>query len=87
MWRIAALSAGCAVVSAALVWLSRITEGPAAEQAADSQTRSAALSLSGFILLFGIATGLGAVLCAVWLAFRIRDARIPAWEKRGRKKR
>lgn len=86
IWKIATASAGCAAVAAALFWLSRLAEQLGTPTTTGPSTRTPALTLPSFIMMLALMAAILAVLSAVWLGFRIREARTPAW-KRSRKKR
>ena len=45
------------------------------------------MSISSVLIMFAAAAALLAILGAIWLVARIRDARTPAWKKGGSKKR
>ena len=86
MWRFAAGAVVCAAGSVFLLWLSVFTERATVVPGAAPDTPKSALSLPTLIMAFGVGALILSVLCVVWLVMRIRDARIPPWE-RGRKKR
>ena len=78
LWKIAAGTAGCAVASGALIWLSRYMERPGTGDAA----RTGTMTPAAFLLMVGVMSGILTVLGAIWLVLRVREARKPAWERR-----
>ncbi len=84
--RIAVTALGCVTVAAVLFWLSSVVAPP--RDAAESDSRPGALmTMPTFVLMLATAVSILAVLAIGWLAYRLYDDRIPAWEKRTRRKR
>ncbi len=83
IWRIGVATGGCAVAAAVLFWASVFLEqvGAADEEA----TKRTLLTLPGFVLILGVVATMLTILCAIWLGARVRESRIPPWE-RGKKK-
>ena len=61
IWKIAAATVGCAVVSPALFWLTALAEKTLGEQSTDPLASSPVLTLSSLIMMLAIAVGM---LCA-----------------------
>jgi hypothetical protein len=87
IWKIALGTAGCGVGAVLLFWLSLLAERLAPAGSANSNSPAAVFTLPAFVAMMAIAASLLCVLGLIWLILRIRDARIPAWKKRERKKR
>ena len=87
LWKIVAATLGCAAVGGVLLWLSALAGKVEGDQSADPLNRGPALTLSGFLTILGTAGMALSFLSLLWLGYRIREARIPAWKKRGKKKR
>ena len=87
IWKIALATVGCWVSAVLLFWLSLLADRIAPAGSADSDSRAAVFTLPAFVSMMGMAASLLGVLGLIWLILRIRDARIPAWKKPGRKKR
>ena len=87
IWKIAAATAGGAVVTILLFWGALLTGrvGPAAATSAPRPT--GAMTLPGLLIMLAMLAALLTVLGIVWLVARIREARMPAWKRRGKKKR
>ena len=84
IWKIALAMGGCAAAAVALFWLS-VFMGTVVPDETDPASQSQFLTLPGFILVLGVAATMLAILCVIWLVVRIRESRIPPWE-RGKKK-
>jgi hypothetical protein len=87
LWKIVATTLGCAAVGAVLLWLSVLAGKAEGDPSANPLNRRSALTLSGFLMILGTAGLVLSFLGMVWLGYRIREARIPAWKRRGKKKR
>jgi hypothetical protein len=87
IWKIAAATLGCGSLAAVLFWLSALADRPGGGQAADPSTRTPVLTLPAFIMMLAMMAAILSALGVVWLAFRIREARTPAWKRQGRKRR
>jgi hypothetical protein len=87
LWKIVAATLGCAAGGAVLLWLSALLGKAEGEPTADPLNRRSVLTLSGFVMMLGTAAMVLSVLGVVWLGYRIREARMPAWKRRGKKKR
>lgn len=87
IWKIALATGGCAVVAAVLFWLSALVEGVSGEQTTTPIRRSPALTVSSFVMMLAVGAVIFGVLGVIWLAFRIREARMPAWDRRAKKRR
>ena len=86
IWKIAVTTACCAAAAIVLFILSFLLEDVGGSTETDVVGQQQLLSLPLFILILGVVAVLLCVLCALWLGSRIRESRIPPWE-RGRKKR
>jgi hypothetical protein len=87
IWKIAVTTAGCAAGAAALYGLSVLAESAVGEPPEGPYGRKPALTLPGFVMMLATGAGILSVLGIIWLVFRIREARMPAWKRPGRKKR
>ncbi|MBU0616776.1 MAG: hypothetical protein KKI02_03585 [Planctomycetes bacterium] len=87
LWKIVTATLGCAAGGAMLLWLSTLVGKAEGEPTADPLNRRPVLTLSGFLTILGTAGMALSFLSLIWLGYRIRQARIPAWKKRGKKKR
>ena len=87
IWKIALATVGCALLSGVLFWTSAFLDKALEEQGADPLTQAPVMTLSSFVMMVGMATGILSVLGVVWLIVRIQDARTPVWKKPGKKKR
>lgn len=86
MWKIAVAAAGSAVAAVILFVLSALLEGVGAQPESDAVEPQQLMSFPAFILILGVVAVMLCVLSTVWLGVRVRESRIPPWE-RGRKKR
>jgi hypothetical protein len=86
IWKIAVASVACALAAIVLFVLSFLLEDVGDSSETDVVGQQQLLSLPLFILILGVVAVMLCVLSAVWLGSRIRESRIPPWE-RGRKKR
>jgi peptidoglycan/LPS O-acetylase OafA/YrhL len=86
IWKIAITALGSAVVAGALFWLSSVLTPPET-QTQDESGSQALMTVPAFLLMMATAVSMLAVLAIGWLAYRLYDARIPAWQKKGRRKR
>ena len=84
IWKIAVATVGCALLAGVLLWFSLFIQPDAA---ADPDTPNPAMTLPSFLMMLATAAGLLSLLCLVWLMLRIRESRIPAWKRRGKKGR
>ena len=87
IWKIALATVGCWVSAALLFWLSLLADRIAPAGSANSDSPPAVFTLPTFVSMVAMAVSLLGALGLIWLILRIRDARIPAWKKRDRKKR
>jgi len=87
IWKIAIVTAGFAVVAVVLFWLSVVTDRAIGGLTTNPAGRTAALTPGSFIMMGGVVAAAGGVLSAIWLVYRIWEARLPAWERPRRKKR
>jgi len=87
LWKIVATTLGCAAGGGVLLWLSALLGESEGEQTADPLSRPPALTFSGFLMMVGVAGMVLSALGLVWLGFRIWEARMPAWKRRGKKRR
>lgn len=87
LWKIVVAALGCAAVGGVLLWLSTLVGKTEGDPTAGPMPRSPALTLSGFLMILGTAGMVLSFLSLIWLGYRIREARIPAWKRRGKKKR
>lgn len=85
IWKIALAAAGCAAVSAALFWLSVIAAPPTTE--AGDEEDVALLTVPTFLQMMGTALAMLAALAVGWLVYRVRQSRIPVWERKKPRKR
>lgn len=83
IWKISAATAGCAVAAGVLIWLStavqHVGKAPTTAPAAGGAT-----ALPSFVLMMGVMAAILALLGALWLAVRIREARTPPWKRHKR---
>ena len=84
-WKIAVSATAGLAAAAGLLWLSFVVAVPPPE--ADVPQSQPLMTLSTLLLMLSVALLLLAALALGWLVYRIRDDRIPAWEKRDRGKR
>jgi hypothetical protein len=87
LWKIVAATLACAAIAAVLLWLSALVGETEGERAAAPGSRTRGLTFSGFLMMPGVAAAVLSVLGVVWLGFRIREARTPAWKRRAKKRR
>lgn len=80
-------TAVCAVLCPVLLWLSTVVDELLSEPSRAPGRRAPAMSVSSVLIMFAAAAALLTVLGAIWLVARLREARTPAWKKRGGKKR
>ena len=85
IWKIAVAAGGSAVAAVILFVLSLYLEGFGGESEPGGGSRQL-MSLPAFIMILGVVAVMLCVLSTVWLGARVRESRIPPWE-RGRKKR
>ena len=85
IWKIALAATACAVGSVALFWLSTIAKP--AEVVTDENEPVALLTVPSFLQMLGAAVAILAALALVWLIYRIRESRIPVWERKKPRKR
>ncbi len=86
IWKIAAAAAGCAAMAVILFVLSVYLEKLVGESEPAFGGGRQLLSLPAFIMILGVVAVMLCVLSTLWLGLRVRESRIPPWE-RGRKKR
>ena len=87
LWKIVAATLGCAAGGGVLLWLSALLGKAEGEQTASPLPRPPALTFSGFLMMVGVAGMVLGVLGLGWLGLRVREARMPAWKRRGEKRR
>ena len=86
IWKIAVTGLSCVAGAGVLLWLSRyLGQLEFAKEA--EQDPNTILTLPGFVLVLSIAALLLAVVCFIWLGVRIKEARTPPWERKGKSKR
>lgn len=85
IWKIALTAGGCAAAAVILFWLS-VFMGTCVPDETDPASQAQLLTFPGFIMVLGVAATMLSILCIIWLVVRIREARIPPWE-RGKKSR
>jgi hypothetical protein len=86
-WKIVIATVGCAAAGGALVWVAHLVRNVEGEPGAGPFRRSPALTLSGVLMMLAIGAMILGLLGAVWLGYRIWEARTPAWKRRGKKGR
>ena len=77
----------CALIAPGLFWLGSYVDAALETASRDPSSPTPALRPSSLLTMLGVAGVLLSLLGVIWLIARIRDARTPAWEKRGKKKR
>ena len=87
LWKIVAATLACAAVGVVLLWVSALVGGTEGEQSASPLPGRPTLTFSGFLMMVAMAAIVLGVLGVIWLGFRIREARLPAWKRRGKKRR
>jgi hypothetical protein len=85
IWKIALTAAACAVVSVVMFWLSTVAEP--AEVVTDENEPVPLLTVPSFLQMLGAAVAILTILAVVWLVYRIRESRIPVWERKKPRKR
>jgi hypothetical protein len=85
IWKIALAVAGCGSACALLLWLSTVAAPPETESAEAQET--AMLTVPIFLQMTGTAVGMLTILGVIWLVSRIRESRIPVWERKKPRKR
>ncbi|MCP4248006.1 MAG: hypothetical protein GY778_13240 [bacterium] len=85
IWKIATAALVCLASAAGLLWLSFVASVPPPEESTPQSQPM--MTLSTLLVMLSVAMAMLGVLALGWLAHRIRDDRIPAWEKRDRPKR
>lgn len=85
IWKIALAVAGCASTCALLLWLSAVAAPPETETAKGTETP--VLTVPTFLQMSGAAVGMLTILGVIWLVSRIRESRIPVWERKKPRKR
>ena len=83
--KITVATAAAAVACPILAVVSRMLD--LNDSGSTTSAPKATLSLSTFLLMLSILAGMLAVLSAIWLIARIREARTPAWKRKTKKKR
>ena len=86
IWKIAVTALGCAIVAGALFWLSFVLTPPETRTQDESASQTL-MTVPAFLLMRAAAVSMLAVLAIGWLVYRLYDARIPAWQKKDRRKR
>jgi cytochrome bd-type quinol oxidase subunit 2 len=86
IWKIAVAAASCAGAAVLLFVLSVFLEGVGDQPEPDAVGQQQLMSLPAFVMILGVVAVMLCVLSTIWLGARIRESRIPPWE-RGRKKR
>ena len=86
IWKIAACGVGCVVAAIGLFWLWVVLDNVEGLSTNDDDL-SGVLALPGFVLILGMAASMLALMSWVWLGLRIREARIPPWERKNRSRR
>ena|GEM_PF-4665723 len=86
IWKITATGASCVVAAGVLFWLSGYLDRLGIAKAAEHDPNTL-LTLPGFVLILGMAVSMFAVVCFIWLSLRIKEARTPPWERKGKSKR
>jgi len=87
IWKIAIVTLGLTVAAVVLFWLSVLTDRAIGGLTTSPTGRSSALTPGSFIMMGGVVAAAGGVLSAIWLGYRIWEARLPTWEQRRKKKR
>jgi hypothetical protein len=85
MWKIGLTAALCAAGSAAMFVLSVFMRSTGEEL--ESGEARPLLDLPDFIMILGVAGVMLTVLALLWLGLRIRESRIPPWERGKKRKR
>lgn len=87
LWKIVAVTLGCAAVAAVLLWLSAVLGEGEGGPTEGSWPGRPALTGSGFLMMLGAGALVLTTLGLIWLGFRINEARKPPWKRRGKKRR
>jgi len=87
IWKIAAATAGAAALAIALFGLSVFLGKAAGPATTNPSGQNAASTLPDLIVLLSTMVGVLTVLGLIWLGFRIREARLPVWERGQRRRR
>ncbi len=87
IWKIAIVTLGLTVAAVVLFWLSVVTDKAIGGLTTNPAGRSLPLTPGSFIMMGGVVTGAFGILSAIWLGYRIWEARLPAWERPRKKKR
>ena len=87
IWKIAIVTLGLTVAAVVLFWLSVVTDKAIGGLTTNPAGQSLALTPGSFIMMGAIVAGAFGILSAIWLAYRIWEARLPAWERPRKKKR
>jgi len=85
IWKIAAATLVCLIAAIVLFVLS--VHAAPQDTSPDAARQEPLITLPTFLLMLGMLGSMLTVLGAGWLAYRIKDARTPAWEKRPRRTR
>jgi F0F1-type ATP synthase membrane subunit c/vacuolar-type H+-ATPase subunit K len=87
IWKIGLATGGCALGSVLVFTAAVIVDRAVSAGGDDPTARRSVMDLPGVLAAFGMALGMLAVLGIVWLVYRIRSDRIPAWEKNVKRKK
>jgi len=86
IWRIAVSGISCVLGAGAVfclgVYLDKlgVSGGP-------EQDTTQVFALPGFFMMLGMGVFMLAVVCFIWLGLRIKEARTPPWERKGKSRR
>jgi Na+/melibiose symporter-like transporter len=84
IWKIVVMAAGLALVAVVMFVLAAIS-GAAVED--DAEAAQAVLTLPTFLIMLGVAFGMLSALSVLWLVLRVREARMPVWERNERRRK
>jgi len=87
MWKIILALVACAVSSVGLFVASRVVKPEVQGDIPVDPSAQSIVTASTLLLMLSTMAGVLTVLCVVWVVFRVRDARIPPWEKNKKRPR
>ncbi len=83
IWKITCGGIACVIAAVVLFSLSVYI----GRNEALAEASSGLLTLAGFVMVLGMGASMLVVVFCIWLGVRIKEARTPPWERKGKSKR
>jgi hypothetical protein len=86
IWKVAGSTMLCFMIAGVLFCLSYYMHRLGGETTTQPEAEGV-LTFPGFVMVLGLGVSMLGIICCIWLGFRIKEARTPPWERKGRSKR